>query len=252
MPALENTTGFVERKLRVTTSTNLLARLWNSSLGKKYIMAISGVVLFIFVVGHMAGNLLIFLGPEAVNVYGNFLQTTPEVLWPTRVVLLVMLVLHFTSAAQLTLENLSSRPVGYAEYDVVAASFAARTMIYSGFIILFFVVYHLMHYTWQVPGINMTGQDFHAFKDAKEHHDIYRMVITGFSKPLISIGYLVGVGLLCLHLSHGLSSLFQSLGWRKKYYRGFLDKFAVVAGVVIFLGYASIPVAVLLGALKLP
>ena len=252
MPALENTTGFIERKTKVSESTSLLARVWSSSLGKKYIMALSGVALFGFVVAHMIGNLMVFLGPEGVNAYGHFLQTTPELLWPARIFLLTMLGLHFVSAALLTLENRSSRPVSYVEYDVVASSFAARTMIYSGLIVLFFVLYHILHFTMQVPGVNLTGQDFHTFKDAKEHHDIYRMIVTGFSHPIVSLAYLVGVGLLCVHLSHGLSSMFQSLGWRKQYYRGFLDKFAVVAAVVIFLGYASIPVAVWVGALKMP
>ena len=142
---------------------SLLIRIWRSSLGKKYIMAVSGCILFLFIVMHMLGNMLIFLGPEHLNQYGNFLQTTPEVLWPMRLMLMLMVILHFTSAAQLTLENRSSRPIPYSHYDVVAASYAARTMIWSGFIVLFFVIYHLLHFTIQSPEVNLTGQDFRAF-----------------------------------------------------------------------------------------
>jgi succinate dehydrogenase / fumarate reductase, cytochrome b subunit len=129
----------------------------------------------------------------------------------------------------------------------VAASYAARTMMMSGLIVFAFVLYHLLHFTIQVPGINFTGHDFKVLEDAKQRHDIYAMMVLGFKQPLVSLFYVVGVALLCLHLSHGGSSLFQSLGWRNKGYRVFLDKLARVAAILIFAGYVSIPAAVLLG-----
>src|SRR3974390_3774969 len=104
----------------------LLTHVFNSSLGKKYVMAGTGFVLFLFVVGHLVGNLQIFLGPEAINRYGNFLQTNPEIIWPARVVLLSMVVLHIWSAAKLSLENKAARPVGYGEYRPGGARYASR------------------------------------------------------------------------------------------------------------------------------
>ena len=226
---------------------NLITRTWQSSLGKKYLMAISGFVLFGFVIGHLLGNLQIFLGPEALNRYGHFLQTTPELIWPARIGLLALAALHIASAIALTKQNRAARPIGYGDYKVVAASYASRTMMMSGLIVLVFIIYHLLHFTVQTPDINFTGQDFRTLHDEQGRHDIYRMMIMGYKKPLVSLFYLIGVGLLCLHLSHGVSSMFQSMGWKNKSYGAFLDKFAIVVSALIFAGYISIPAAVLIG-----
>src|SRR5271169_1798851 len=129
---------------------NLITRVFESSLGKKYVMAVTGFVLFLFVVGHLAGNLQVFLGPEAINRYGHFLQSNPELIWPARLFLLLMLGLHIWSAAKLSLENKAARPVGYAVYRPVASSYASRTMLMSGTIIFLFIIYHLPHFTVQV------------------------------------------------------------------------------------------------------
>jgi succinate dehydrogenase / fumarate reductase, cytochrome b subunit len=226
----------------------IIRNIFQTSLGKKYIMAGTGLVLFLFVIAHMAGNLQIFLGQEAINRYGNFLQTTPEILWPARVVLLLMILLHIWSATKLTLENRAARPTAYAQYRPVGSTYASRTMFMSGIIVFLFVVYHLLHYTVQVPAVNLTGHDFEAFIDPQTGaHDIFRMMVVGFHNPLVSAFYLLGVGLLCLHLSHGASSMFQSLGWNNDAYRPWLNGLARAAAVLIFLGYASIPIAVLLG-----
>ena len=242
---------FVNTRTKYGDHMSFLLRIWRSSLGKKYIMALSGFALSIFIVLHLVGNLMVFLGPEGVNAYGNFLQSVPELLWPARTFLILVVILHFTSAAKLTLENLGSRPTAYSEYDVVAANYAARTMIVSGFIVLFFLIYHLLHFTIEAPAINLSSEDFRTFTTLNGQHDIYRMVIVGFQQPIVSAFYVLGIGLLCAHLSHGLSSMFQSMGWKNKFYGKFLDPFAIVAAVVIFLGYCSIPAAVLAGVLKL-
>src|SRR6266436_9142232 len=125
-----------------------MRQLWNrvfgSSLGKKYIMAVSGAVLFLFVIGHLVGNLQIFLGPEAINRYGHFLQTNVELIWPARIFLLLMVGLHIWAASKLSLENKAARPVGYVEYQPFGSSYASRTMLMSGIIVLFFVIYHLL------------------------------------------------------------------------------------------------------------
>jgi succinate dehydrogenase cytochrome b subunit len=232
---------------------NIITRVFNSSLGKKYIMAVTGFVLFVFVVGHLAGNLQIFLGREAINRYGDFLQSNPELIWPARTVLLLMVGLHIWSAIMLSLENKAARPLGYEVYQPVGSSYASRTMLVGGSIVFVFIVYHLLHYTAEVQYLNFTGQNFKAFMEPlpghlpPERHDIYKMMIVGFSNLWVSAFYVLGLALLCLHLSHGASSMFQSLGWKNEAYRPFLDKAARVVAVLIFLGYTSIPVAILCG-----
>jgi len=225
----------------------LLKRIFCSSLGKKYIMAASGCLLFLFVVAHLVGNLQIFLGPKVINRYGHFLQSNPELIWPARIILLVMVGLHIWAAVKLTIENRAARPVGYAQYEIVVATYASRTMFMSGLIILIFIVYHLLHFTVQVQQINLTGENFIDFHDPQQRHDIFKMMVVGFSNVWVSGFYLVGMALLCLHLSHGVSSMFQSLGWKNKAYGPFLDKFARVGALAIFIGYSSIPVAILFG-----
>ncbi len=213
-------------------------------------MALSGCALFLFVIAHLLGNLQIFLGPEALNRYGHFLQTTPELLWPARLGLMALVVVHIVCAAKLTAENRAARPVPYAQHEIVAASYASRTMMMSGLILAAFIVYHLLHFTVMAPGVNLTGRDFAArpaFADVQGRHDVYKMMIVGFRQPVVSGFYLLAMGLLCLHLSHGVSAMFQSLGWKDRLYGPFLDRFAQAAALVIFLGYSSIPVAVLLG-----
>ena len=247
----------------------IISNVFGSSLGKKYLMAVSGFVLFLFVVGHLVGNLQIFLGREAINRYGHFLQTNPELIWPARIVLLALVLLHIWSAAKLTLENYAARPVGYAEFRPIGSTYASRTMLMSGIIVFCFIVYHLLHFTVQVEAVNLTGKDFHQFNEPgpawasapapveqtataaaalpEGRHDIYKMMVVGFNNTWVTLFYVIGVGLLCLHLSHGASSMFQSIGWRNEAYRPFLDKMARVLAVLIFLGYVSIPIAIKLG-----
>ncbi|HWX22681.1 MAG TPA: succinate dehydrogenase cytochrome b subunit [Candidatus Binatia bacterium] len=226
---------------------NILSNIFKSSLGKKYIMAVTGFFMFLFVIGHLAGNLQIFLGPEAINRYGHFLQSNPELIWPARLFLLLMLVLHIWSAASLSLENKAARPIGYAEYQPVGSSYASRTMLMSGTIIFVFIVYHLLHFTAEVKYINLTGQNFVDFVDPEKRHDIFKMMVVGFNNGWVAAFYILGMALLCLHLSHGTSSMFQSMGWKNDAYRPYLDKGAWILGALIFLGYTSIPVAILLG-----
>lgn len=229
---------------------NLITGFFRSSLGKKYIMAITGLVMFGFVIVHMLGNLQVFLGPAALNDYGYFLQSKPELVWAARTGLLIVVLLHIWAAIKLTAENRAARPKGYACYKVVAASYASRTMLVSGLVLLAFIIYHLLHFTVQVQGINFTGTDFVKLEDAKHHHDVYNMIVIGFSQPLVSIFYIVSMGLLSLHLSHGVSSMFQSLGWKNRKYAVLIDRLALIAAGVLLVGYSAIPLAVLTGILK--
>jgi succinate dehydrogenase / fumarate reductase cytochrome b subunit len=225
----------------------IFSNLFGSSLGKKYVMAISGLTMFLFVLGHLAGNLQIFLGPEAINRYGHFLQSNPELIWPARLVLLLMLALHIWSAIKLSIENKAARPIGYANWQPVGSTYASRTMMMSGIIIFVFIVYHLLHFTIEVRYVNFTGRSFVDFTDPEKRHDIFKMMVVGFNNLWVSAFYLLGIALLCFHLSHGVSSMFQSLGWKNQAFGPFLDKFARVVAGLIFLGYASIPLAILFG-----
>lgn len=230
---------------------NCCGRLFRSSVGKKLLMAGSGLVLVLFAFGHMVGNLQVFLGPEALNRYAHFLQSNKELLWIVRLVLLGCVILHIWSALRLTVENRAARPTGY-EGDPVPpdASFASRTMIMSGLIIAAFVIYHLLHYTVCVQALNLTGTDFTALTEKTElgleRHDVYRMVVIGFRQPVVALFYVLAVGLLCLHLSHGIQAMFQSLGWMNHRWRPLILKLSPTLAWILFLGYVSVPLAVLL------
>jgi succinate dehydrogenase / fumarate reductase cytochrome b subunit len=225
-----------------------IGNLFSSSVGKKFVMAVTGLGLFAFVLLHMLGNLQFFLGPEAINRYGAFLQGNLELLWPARIGLLAIVSLHIWSAVKLTAENRAARPQAYVKHEVVAASYASRTMMMSGLIILAFIIYHLLHFTLQVPAVNLTGQDFaklERVQDGKPLHDIFGMIVTGFRNPVVSLFYIFAMFLLFLHLSHGMSALFQSLGWKKPAYVRHIGCFARIVSWLIFVGYISIPISVL-------
>jgi succinate dehydrogenase / fumarate reductase, cytochrome b subunit len=224
-----------------------ITNLFTSSVGKKFIMALTGLALFLFVVAHLVGNLQVFLGPEEINRYGDFLQTNLELIWPARIGLLVIVLLHIWSAIQLTIENRAARPQPYAQHEVVAASYASRTMFWSGLIIAAFIIYHLLHFTVQMQAINLTGKSFVDLHDAKGRHDVYAMLVLGFKNPLVAGFYIFAMFLLCLHLSHGLSAMFQSLGWKTPAYAPIIDCGARAVSWLIFAGYISIPIAVQLG-----
>src|SRR5580692_6606294 len=168
-----------------------IANIFTSSVGKKFIMAGTGLCLFLFVIGHLAGNLQVFLGAEEINRYGDFLQTNLEIIWPARIGLLIMVGLHIWSAIKLSAENRAARPQPYARHEIVAASYASRTMLMSGLIILAFIIYHLLHFTLLMPGINLTGKDFGELHDLKGRHDIYSMIIIGFGNPIVAGFYIV-------------------------------------------------------------
>lgn len=211
-------------------------------------MAISGIALVLFVLGHMLGNLLFFQGPDALNLYAYKLKSLGGLLWVARIGLLVMVGLHIWAATVLTLENRRARPEGYRVKDNSDATFASRSMRWTGVILLAFIVYHILHYTALViePGFSEMQAPIAGVEGI--HHDVYTMVVAGFSTWWVSAFYILSVGLLCIHLAHGVSSVFQSLGIRNERWRYRLDKLALVYGIFIFVGFAAVPVAVLAGA----
>lgn len=225
-----------------------LARLFGSTLGRKYLMAGSGVALVGFVMGHMVGNLQFFLPPHAINRYGHFLQSNVELLWPTRLVLLSLTVLHVATAFLLWKENRAARPVRYASpVTAYGSTVASRTMLISGLVVASFIVFHLLHFTVRLDTVNGTI----SFHDLREpgtgHPDIFAMMVAGFQVWPVSLFYIVGVSLLCFHLSHGIGAMFQSLGLRNPAYATLIARAARIIAVVLLVGYLSIPVSVLLG-----
>ncbi len=222
------------------------ARLFRSSLGKKYVMAVSGLILLLFVIGHLVGNLQIFAHPDLINAYAHFLQNMGPGLWAVRLILLITVVAHIWAAIELTLENKRARPETYRHDDTIQASYASRTMRISGFIVLAFLIFHLAHYTLQV--VDPEYQEMYTtLADGTEVHDVHAMMVKGFQSVWISLFYLVGVGLLSWHLRHGFASMFQSIGLRNAAIATTLEKTAIGFAVLYFLGNALIPVAVLAG-----
>ena len=215
-----------------------LLQVVTSSIGKKILMGISGVLLVVFITIHMVGNLQIFLGAHALNQYAHMLKFSPEFLWAFRLGLLGVAVVHVLAAIALTMENQGARPVNYLR-EKSAASYASRTMIVSGLIVLAFLIYHILHFTAHV-----TNPEYSLMLDENQKPDVYEMVISGFSNVWVSAFYVLGVGLLCWHLSHGVSSMFQSLGLRNKRTACLLDCGAVLFALVIFVGMSAVPAAV--------
>jgi len=219
--------------------------LFSSSIGRKWIVALTGIVLVLFVIGHLLGNLSIFLGPDAMNAYAAFLKSTGELLWVVRIVLLTCVVLHIWFTITLWRENLAARPQKYAVKNKLGTTVYARLMRISGLTVLAFVLYHLAQFTWQ-----SFNPEYKTWLDPQGRHDVYRMVVTAFSCPLVSGFYILAVGLLGMHLSHGIASLFQTLGITTEKMRPLFEKGGLIVAWVIFLGFASIPTAVLLGLVK--
>jgi len=201
-------------------------------------MAVSGLILFLFVVGHLIGNLQIYEGPEKLNNYAKFLRSVPAALWTVRITLLVMVILHIWSSVQLALLKFDARPTGYVKKKATKSSYASRTMYWSGPIILAFVIYHLLDFTFGTVNPNF------------EEGNVYANVIASFQLIPVSAFYIVGMLLLCMHLYHGLWSMFQSLGYSHPRYTPVLKRSAAVVAILIAAGNISIPLSVLAGLVR--
>jgi succinate dehydrogenase / fumarate reductase cytochrome b subunit len=207
------------------------------AVGKKVVMAVTGVILFGFVVGHLIGNLQVYVGREKLNAYAEFLRHNPGLVWVARGVLLVALVLHVVAAVQLTLLKKTARPQGYRTRQDLQATYASRTMMWSGPIILGFVFYHVLHLT--------TGTVHSSFIE----HDVYANVVNGFRSVPVSLLYIVSMLALGMHLQHGLWSLSQSLGLSSPDYARKTKLLAGVVAWLVVIGNISMPIAVLTGLL---
>ncbi|MDD5425625.1 MAG: succinate dehydrogenase cytochrome b subunit [candidate division Zixibacteria bacterium] len=226
---------------------SLPAEISYASVGKKVLMAVTGLVAFAYVLGHMLGNLQIFAGRERLNDYAEFLHSLGWLLWVIRVFLFAFFVIHVWKGIQLKLENWASRPQRYVKNNTVQASLSSRTMIWTGLAVLSFVVYHILHFT-----VRITNPQYQKMVDDLGRPDVYSMVITGYQNNLIAVVYIIAVGLVCYHLTHGIASMFQTVGLNNPRFQPVLDKIAWTLAVLIFLGFISIPLGVMFGILQLP
>jgi len=223
-----------------------ISSFYLSSIGKKMIVAITGVILLLFVIGHLIGNLQIFLGPRWINDYAQHLRDLGPLLWLVRIVLLVSVGLHIYFTIWLAIDNRRARPDNYVERQHVKATFASRHMVVSGLIVLVFIIYHLAHFTTRTA-----DKRFALLKaDPLGHYDVYSMMVYGFQNIYVSIFYVIGLFLLTLHLTHGSSSFFQSLGLNDRKLNPRLAFGGRIFAWLLFAGYTAIPVAVLLGLIK--
>jgi len=218
---------------------NRVQGLWDTSVGKKAVMAVTGLIMLAYLITHVLANLTVFQGPAKINAYSAFLHGTGGALWVARLVLLAALVLHVVAAAQLTARRRTARPVAYAAgREPQVSTFASRTIRWGGVLILIFIVYHLLHFT--------LGTVHPSFVEGDPYHN----VAAGFGNPLVVIFYELALAALGLHLYHGIWSSGRSLGVSPPSPHPLKRQLALVLSVLIWAGFAVIPIAVSAGALR--
>jgi succinate dehydrogenase cytochrome b subunit len=213
--------------------------VFRSSVGRKALMAVTGIILVGYVVIHMLGNLQVFLGPKALDNYAHSLKSMPALLWTARTILLIAFVAHISLGIKLYTENQAARPVAYVRYEHEQANIASRTMLLSGLVILAFVIYHLLHFT-----LGVVQPQFFASPqpdDPAYRPHVYAMVVNSFNNPAVSAAYIVAQIFLGLHLYHAVPSLFQSLGLNHPKYNRVINALGPVVSVVVMVGNISIP-----------
>ncbi|HEY5704715.1 MAG TPA: succinate dehydrogenase cytochrome b subunit [Terrimicrobiaceae bacterium] len=215
-----------------------------SSIGKKTVVALTGIVLVLFVIGHMLGNMTVFFGPDIINAYAMHLRDLGPLLWLVRFVMLATIVIHIWFTMLVWKENLAAHPQKYAVFAPMKTTLFARTMRLTGLFVLAFVAFHLAHFTLFL--VNPGYANFHTDLHGQRVHDVYRMVIVGFRNPLISLFYIVSLALVAFHLSHGIASLFQTLGITDKRLRPIFETSGRALAWILFAGYVSIPISILL------
>ena len=229
----------------------LLRPLPRSSVGTKYVMAVTGLLLIGFVLAHMAGNLLIFAGKDALNGYAHALEERPGLVWAARVILLAIFVLHIVLGIRLTRDNMRARPVRYVCEGTIQANWASRHMLLTGLVILAFVIYHLLHFTLGVTDPTHFKRSLHLYQPAdlaqRPEYDVAAMVVAGFQQPVVTLVYVVAMFFLALHLFHGASSWFQSLGLNGRGYDKVINWVGPVLALIVLIGNCSIPLAILAG-----
>ena len=214
---------------------------WQSTNGKKVIMALTGVMMFLFVIGHLLGNLLVFAGRAQINAYAQFLHFDDSLLWIVRTILIIAATMHVVVTIQLALRNKEARPIGYLHKKAINSSYASRTMYWSGPIVLTFIIFHLLQFT---AGYIHPETRFIP-------NDVYHNLVTGFRVWWVSAWYVFAICLLGLHLRHGLWSMLQSVGLAHSLRKEqALKRVALTISILIVFGYISIPISILLGFLR--
>jgi succinate dehydrogenase / fumarate reductase cytochrome b subunit len=213
--------------------------LWSTSVGKKAVMAVTGLVMVAYLITHVVANLTVFQGPATINAYSAFLHGTGGALWAARLVLLAALVLHVLAAAQLTARRRAARPVGYAAgRDPQVSTLAARTIRWGGVLILVFIIYHILHFT--------LGTVHSSFVEGDPYHN----VTTGFGNPLVVVFYELALAAVGLHLYHGIWSSGRSLGVSPPAPHPLKRQLALAVSVLVWAGFTVIPLAVYAGMLR--
>ncbi|HJT82654.1 MAG TPA: succinate dehydrogenase cytochrome b subunit [Chthoniobacterales bacterium] len=231
---------------RTGKQVGVFGTLCRSSIGRKIIVAITGVILILFLIGHLIGNLQIFLPPEWINSYAQHLRDLGPLLWVIRGFLLLTVILHIYFTILLTIENRRARPQHYKAKEHVKATWASRHMAISGLVVLAFIIFHLLHFT-----AHKFNPQFPLLKhDPLNRYDVYSMMVYGFQNVWVSIFYIFSLFLLTLHLTHGSSSFFQSLGLNNKRLTPRLAFGGRVFAWLLFIGYTVIPVTILLGWIR--
>jgi succinate dehydrogenase / fumarate reductase cytochrome b subunit len=214
-------------------------QILQSVVGRKILMAISGQCMVLFAVVHMLGNSSIFIGPNGINAYAEHLHSLGPLVWVFRLAMLTFLVIHVFYGIQLTLENRAANPEGYAVKRNQKATFSSETMIWTGLILLAFLVYHLLHFTVRVtPGVVLGV-------DAQGRFDVFAMVVSSFQQGLIASIYVIAMIALFFHLSHGIQSFFQTLGWNSDRTECGITKAGKTVAFILGIGYIAIPVSIL-------
>ena len=218
-----------------------------SSVGRKIVMALTGVLMVLFTIAHMAGNSLLYFGYDAFNAYAAGLNRLFPLLWTFRFALMTVFLVHVFLGIQITLENRAAQPAAYAVKQTVCSTFESRNMIWTGLLVGGFVIFHLLHFTVHLINHNLSSA---IFKDAAGRPDVYRMVVINFELPNISLVYVLAMAALFLHLSHGVQGLFQTLGLNSEKTFPLVKKGGYLTALVIFSGFVLVPVIIYLGVVR--
>lgn len=226
--------------------TRCLDTYWSSSIGKKLVVALTGIVLVLFLAGHLIGNLVVFMGPEPFNAYAYFLHHMLHGMgiWVFRAVMLVMVIAHIVATIALTRQNRAARK-SYEHTATIQASQSSRIMILSGLTILAFVIYHMLHFTVRAGNEYNDPELYRFILDGEEVHNAWKMVIDGFNWWPATVFYVIAMTLLCSHLMHGVGSIFQTLGFRSKKAASLIKQISIGYALFIWIGFISIPIAIL-------
>ncbi|QEM68446.1 succinate dehydrogenase cytochrome b subunit [Geobacter sp. FeAm09] len=220
-------------------------QLLSSSIGRKIVMAITGLLMILFVVVHLIGNTTIFGWISGgINAYAHHLHAFPPLVWAFRLVMLATVSIHIWYGIQLTIENRGGRPQQYAVKATRKATFASENMIWTGALLFCFIVYHLLHFTVKaVPGMALVP-------DAEGAINVFTMVVSSFQNFFVAFIYVAAMVTLFLHLSHGIQSFFQTMGWSNNRTLPIYVKAGTLVALILFLGYVAVPLSIFAGILK--